>query len=93
MHSRDPGLVCHPPGFNEPWLPTNAHAVPCGPQWVYEIKIASLPSQGDRVRGIAITATERQPLSKRAPAPRSPQPTTRHLLSAKGDDRLPHALS
>jgi hypothetical protein len=28
----------HPPGFIEPCLPTNGHAVPTGPQWAYEIK-------------------------------------------------------
>ena len=27
-----------PPGFVEPCLPTNGHAVPVGPQWAYEIK-------------------------------------------------------
>ena len=28
----------HPPGFIEPCLPTNAHTVPTGQQWAYEIK-------------------------------------------------------
>jgi ATP-dependent DNA ligase len=32
------GPVSHPPGFIEPCLPTHGHAVPSGPQWVYEIK-------------------------------------------------------
>jgi ATP-dependent DNA ligase len=27
-----------PSGFIAPCLPTNGHAVPTGPQWVYEIK-------------------------------------------------------
>jgi bifunctional non-homologous end joining protein LigD len=38
MHWHDPGPVRRPPGFIEPCLPTNGHAVPTGPQWVYEIK-------------------------------------------------------
>ena len=33
-----PGPVRQPPGFIEPCLPTNAQAVPAGPQWAYEIK-------------------------------------------------------
>jgi len=32
------GPARHPPGFIAPCLPTNGHAVPTGPQWVYEIK-------------------------------------------------------
>jgi len=35
-HSTGPAR--RPPGFIEPCLPTNAHAVPTGPQWAYEIK-------------------------------------------------------
>jgi bifunctional non-homologous end joining protein LigD len=35
---RSSGPVRRPPGFIEPCLPTNAHAVPTGAQWVYEIK-------------------------------------------------------
>ena len=38
MQWHDPGPVRHPPGFVEPCLPTNGHAVPTGPQWAYEIK-------------------------------------------------------
>jgi bifunctional non-homologous end joining protein LigD len=35
---RSSAPIRHPPGFIEPCLPTNAHAVPTGPQWAYEIK-------------------------------------------------------
>ena len=35
---RSSAPVRHPPGFIAPCLPTNAHTVPSGPQWVYEIK-------------------------------------------------------
>ena len=51
-HSSTP--VRHPPGFIAPCLPTNAHAVPSGPQWVYEIKHDGFRfichRDGDRVR-------------------------------------------
>jgi bifunctional non-homologous end joining protein LigD len=35
---RSSGPVRRPPGFIEPCLPTNAHTVPTGQQWAYEIK-------------------------------------------------------
>jgi ATP-dependent DNA ligase len=38
MPWRHPVLAHRPPGLVEPCLPTNGHAVPTGPQWVYEIK-------------------------------------------------------
>jgi bifunctional non-homologous end joining protein LigD len=38
MHWQSPGPVRRHPGFIEPCLPTNAHVVPTGPQWAYEIK-------------------------------------------------------
>ena len=44
MLSSAHALVCvipirhHALGFIEPCLPTNAHSVPTGPQWVYEVK-------------------------------------------------------
>jgi ATP-dependent DNA ligase len=38
MRWHSTGPVRHPPGFVEPCLPTNGHAAPTGPQWVYEIK-------------------------------------------------------
>jgi hypothetical protein len=38
MHWHDPGPIRRPPGFIEPYLPTNGDAVPTGPLWVYEIK-------------------------------------------------------
>ena len=38
MHWHNRGPVRRPPGFIEPCLPTNAQAVPAGPQWAYEIK-------------------------------------------------------
>src|ERR671935_2808412 len=51
-HSRGP--VRHPPSFIEPCLPTNAQAVPIGPQWAYEIKHDGFRficrRDGDRVR-------------------------------------------
>ena len=51
---RSTAPVRHPPGFIEPCLPTNAHAVPSGPQWVYEIKHDGFRfichRDGDRVR-------------------------------------------
>ncbi len=54
MHWHNPGPVRHPPGFIEPCLPTNGHAVPSGPQWVYEIKHDGYRficrRAGDRVR-------------------------------------------
>jgi bifunctional non-homologous end joining protein LigD len=36
--SHSSGPILRPPGFVEPCLPTNGHAVPIGPQWAYEIK-------------------------------------------------------
>jgi bifunctional non-homologous end joining protein LigD len=49
-----PGPIRHPPGFIEPCLPTNGHAVPAGPEWVYEIKHDGFRficrRDGDRVR-------------------------------------------
>jgi bifunctional non-homologous end joining protein LigD len=43
-----------PVGFIEPCLPTNAHAVPTGSQWAYEIKHDGFrficSREGDRVR-------------------------------------------
>jgi bifunctional non-homologous end joining protein LigD len=36
--SSSPVARQYPPGFIEPCLPTNGHAVPTGPQWAYEIK-------------------------------------------------------
>lgn len=46
--------IRHSPGFIEPCLPTNAHAVPAGPQWAYEIKHDGFRficrRDGDRVR-------------------------------------------
>src|SRR6478609_8479501 len=46
--------IRHSPGFIEPCLPTNAHAVPAGPQWAYEIKHDGFRficrREGDRVR-------------------------------------------
>ena len=51
---RSTAPVRHPPGFIEPCLPTNGHAVPTGPQWVYEIKHDGYRficrRDGDRVR-------------------------------------------
>jgi bifunctional non-homologous end joining protein LigD len=38
MPWRPPVCAHRPPGFVEPCLPTNGHAVPSGPQWAYEIK-------------------------------------------------------
>ena len=38
MRWHNPGPIRHPTGFIEPCRPTNSHAVPCGPQWAYEIK-------------------------------------------------------
>jgi len=38
MYWHNPAPVRHPLGFIEPCLPTNAHAVPSGPVWAYEIK-------------------------------------------------------
>ena len=49
-----------PPGFTEPCLPTNARAVPSGPQWVYEIKHGGFRficrRDGERVRVFPATA-------------------------------------
>jgi hypothetical protein len=45
MRWQSPGPVRHPPGFIAPYLPTNGHTVPTGPQWVYEIKRDGLPLQ------------------------------------------------
>jgi bifunctional non-homologous end joining protein LigD len=51
---RSSAPVRHPPGFIAPCLPTNAHAVPAGPHWVYEIKHDGFRfvcrRDGDRVR-------------------------------------------
>ena len=51
---RSSGPIRHPPGFIPPCLPTKAHAVPAGPQWVYEIKHDGFRficrRDGDRVR-------------------------------------------
>ena len=38
MYWHNPAPVRHPLGFIEPCLPANAHAVPSGPVWAYEIK-------------------------------------------------------
>jgi ATP-dependent DNA ligase len=38
MLSRSSAAGHYPPGFIAPCLPTNAHAVPTGPMWIYEIK-------------------------------------------------------
>ncbi len=54
MHWQSPGPVRRHPGFIEPCLPTNAHVVPTGPQWAYEIKHDGFRficwRMGDRVR-------------------------------------------
>ena len=54
MRWRSPGLVCHPPGFIEPCLPTLARTVPTGAQWAPEIKHDGFRficcRDGDRVR-------------------------------------------
>jgi bifunctional non-homologous end joining protein LigD len=59
----------HPPGFIEPCLPTNRHAVPTGPQWAYEIKHDGFRficrCDGERVRVFSRTGrdwTDRVPL-------------------------------
>jgi hypothetical protein len=38
MHWRSHSPVQRPPRFIEPFLRTNGHDVPTGPQWAYEIK-------------------------------------------------------
>jgi bifunctional non-homologous end joining protein LigD len=54
MHWQNPGPIRRPPGFIEPCLPTNAHAVPTGAGWAYEIKHDGFRficrRDGDRVR-------------------------------------------
>jgi bifunctional non-homologous end joining protein LigD len=90
LHSSGP--VLRPPGFIEPCLPTNGHAVPSGPQWAYEIRFICW-RVGDRMRVFSRRGhdwTEKVPLIAEALAA---LPVKSVTLDGEGVVRGPNGVS